>query len=127
MWLIRQFRLIVFGVKVFWKHHLICFYIVGWLGNHFIMPLNLFVHVECWLGLVNTKKLRKGFWIVWHATIWMLWKARNDLIFKGISKHEDEVVDDIKVLSWQWFLNRTESPSCLYYEWCWDPAECLRR
>lgn len=48
-------------------------------------------------------------------------------MFKYIAKDVDEVVDEIKVLSWTWNLHRLKTAPCLFYEWCWDPGDCLRR
>jgi hypothetical protein len=35
------------------------------------------------------------------------------------------IVDEVKVLSWKWSLARLKVPSCMYYEWSWDPGDCL--
>jgi len=32
-----------------------------------------------------------------------------------------------KVLSWRWSLSRLDIPSRLFFEWCWDPIDCLLR
>jgi len=69
--------------------------VMAWLGIHFVTPPNLFMHLDCWLGSVRRKKLHKGFWIVWHAIIWTMWKARNDIIFNHGTKELQEVVEDI--------------------------------
>jgi len=57
----------------------------------------------------------------------MIWKERNARIFKNQYKDHGEVVDDIKGLSWCWSLSRLRIASCLFYEWCWNPKECLNR
>jgi hypothetical protein len=31
------------------------------------------------------------------------------------------------VLSWKWSLSRLKLAPCLYYEWCWNPGDCLLR
>jgi len=59
----------------------------------------MFVHFDCWSGEVILKRLKKGFWLIWHASIWMIWKERNARIFKNQFKNYDEIVDDIKALS----------------------------
>lgn len=40
-----------------------------WLQFNYIIPNNLSVHFECWSKVVPSKKLRHGFWIIWHATL----------------------------------------------------------
>lgn len=58
--------------------------------------------------------------MIWHATIWALWKARNDFEVVGI-------VEEVKVHSWRWVLSSKHNPSCLFFEWCWNPQLCLAR
>lgn len=101
--------------------------IMLWLEVLFLIPPNFFVHWECWSVGERNKKVTKGLWLIWHTTMWTLWKARNDKIFKGISRVVDDIVEEIKVLSWRWMLNRTNNPPCLFYEWCWNPRYCLAR
>jgi len=55
------------------------------------------------------------------------WRTRNDRIFNNAWCEAEELVEDIKVLSWRWFLNRTCAAVCLFYERHWNPKECLLR
>ena len=91
--------------------------VLNWLYINFIIPHNSFVHFECWSGEAPSNQLNRGFWLIRHATIQMIWKERIDRIFKNQFKNYDEVVDDIKALSWCWALSRLRIASCLFYEW----------
>jgi hypothetical protein len=71
--------------------------------------------------------LRNCFSLIWHATIWAIWRSRNNIIFSNGVAGPDEVVEEIKLLSWRWGLSRHKISICLFYEWCWDPGLCLRR
>jgi len=51
---------------------------MGWPGINLIIPSNLFVLLERWSGERRNKKVLRGFWLIWCATIWVLWKTRND-------------------------------------------------
>lgn len=55
--------------------------VASWLDFSFITPPNLFVHFLCWSDEALILKVRGGFWLIWHVTIWVLWKAGNDRIF----------------------------------------------
>jgi hypothetical protein len=57
----------------------------------------------------------------------MICKARNNKIFNTKEMEVLELVKDIKVLSWRWYLTRLKSPTFLFYEWCWNPMVCLVR
>jgi len=116
-------HLFLYCVWTFHVWSLVC----GWLEINSITPQTLFQHFECWNGVIGRKRLRKGFWLVWHASLWVIWKARNDRIFNNLIKEPSEIAEEIKVLSWRWFLSRVKSPPCLFYEWCWNPNDCLMR
>lgn len=74
---------------------------MNWLQFHLITPPSLFIHLFGW----STKKRKRGAWLIWHAVIWVIWKMRNDKIFKNIVKEVDEMVEQIKVVSWNWRMN----------------------
>jgi hypothetical protein len=101
--------------------------IFRWLGLVFVMPANVAMFYECFLGAAGSKKRRIGFSLIWHATVWMLWKSRNKIIFSNGVKDPEELVDLVKISSWKWGISRHKLPVCLFYEWCWDPGLCLRR
>jgi hypothetical protein len=77
-------------------------------------------------GEVN-KTVIKGLGLIWLATIWVLWKVRNDKIFKGANFAVGDIVEEVKVISWRWTLSRIFIPTCLFFEWCWNPQVCLAR
>ncbi|MCH93908.1 pantothenate synthetase, partial [Trifolium medium] len=101
--------------------------IFRWLGVVIIMPPNLFMLLENFMGAAPSNKIGKGFSLIWHTTVWRIWRSRNELCFANGVKDLEKVVDDIKLLSWRWGLSRRKIPICLFYEWCWDPGICLRR
>lgn len=98
-----------------------------WLNVNFVMPPNLFIHWECWSGGNMNKKVQKGLCMIWEAGIWVLSKARNDRIFINVIVTWEEIVEEVKVMTWRWMLSRTTTPTCMFYEWSWSPRDCLAR
>lgn len=101
--------------------------VMRWLDCFFLSPPNLFVHWECLSGRERNKKVSKGLRLIWHTAIWVLWLARKNEIFKGINCEVEKIVEEIKVMSWRWMLNRTHNSACMFYEWCWHLKYCLER
>lgn len=58
---------------------------------------------------------------------WVLWKTQNDKIFKGVNHAMDDIMEEVKVLSWRWTCSRMHIPTCLIFEWRWNPQFCLAR
>jgi hypothetical protein len=63
--------------------------------------------------------------LVWHTTLWLIWRLRNDVIFNNSAKVAAECVEEIKVRSWKWSAEKLKITPCLYYEWVWDPDICF--
>lgn len=53
------------------------------LDFNYIIPPTLFHHWERWSGEARNKRIQNGHRFIWHATIWSIWKARYDKIFKN--------------------------------------------
>jgi hypothetical protein len=83
--------------------------------------------IEVLRGSARNEKIRNGFLMIWHATLWSLWKARNSSIFAGGSFISKVIVDEIKVSSWKWSLARPKMSLCMFYEWTRDLGDCLLR
>jgi len=43
----------------------------------------------------GNKNRSRGLWLIWLTTIWILWRVRNDKIFKGSTQEVDEVVEAV--------------------------------
>jgi len=98
-----------------------------WLGGYLLIPPNLFIHSACWCVVEKKKKIMKGFYVIWLTTIRVMWKARNNKVFNSLTCGVEKIVEEIKVLSWRWSLSRLHILSCLFYEWTWNPKDCLLR
>lgn len=122
----RMLLSVVPSVRRWMNSQFISFFIVsvwqgvmGWWDKfHLILP-NLFVLWECWCGGERNKRIRKSLRVIW--------KARNDNSFNNRNFVVDEMVEDVKVLTWRWSSDRISMPPCMFYEWCWNPRECLTR
>jgi hypothetical protein len=85
--------------------------VMCWLNFHFAIPQNLFSHFECWYYEATSLKIRWGFCLIWLATIWVIWKRRNEVIFNNGVVEMEELVENIKVLAWYWSVSKMEIAS----------------
>lgn len=91
------------------------------MEGYFPVAWNCYCY-DCFIGAAGPKKVRSGFTLIWHVTVWSIWSSRNNAIFSNGVIDLEEVIDAIKLLSWRWGLSRHKIPICLFYEWCWDPG-----
>ncbi|MCH90920.1 F-box family protein [Trifolium medium] len=95
-----------------------------WLDIPFSLPHNLFSILN---HLIQTggKKLRKGLCMIWNATVWSLWRRWNSVMFDNGRRDTADVLDEIKVLTWKWWLSQSEVAHSLLYEWRVQPKLCV--
>jgi hypothetical protein len=95
------------------------------LGVYVIMPASLPSLFDYFTGFARSKKAWKGYMLVWHTVLWLIWRSRNGVIFSNKVTTAAECAEEIKVLSWKWSAHRLKTAPCLFYEWVWDPGDCF--
>jgi hypothetical protein len=95
--------------------------VMCWLQFNFLIPHNLFAHFECWYYEATSRRIRRGFCLIWLASIWVIWKRMNEVIFNNGVVEIEDLVENIKVLAWYWSICKLKIATCLYYKWCWNP------
>jgi hypothetical protein len=98
-----------------------------WMGLQSVQPGSLQISFDSFGFPFNCRKRRQGLYMIWQATCWLIWRARNSKIFEGKDPIVSEVVDAIKRTSLQWLLAKRSRSVCLAYEWIKFPLECLAR
>jgi hypothetical protein len=88
-----------------------------WLGVSIVIPPSISSLFELVKGPARNGKIRRGFLLIWHASLWYIWKARNSAIFASGILSPRVIVEEIKKLSWKWSLARIKMVPCLFYEW----------
>jgi hypothetical protein len=59
--------------------------------------------------------------------MWVIWSTRNDVIFNNGVVYRDEVTDQIKMLSWKWYIGRVAKGPFLLYERRWRPMDVVKK
>jgi hypothetical protein len=98
--------------------HRVWYEVFKWLGVVIVMPPSIMSLFASFSDEAKNKRIRRGF---------RFWRARNNVIFNNINKEPLEIVEDIKVLSCRWSVDCLKISPCLFYEWIWDPGDCMGR
>jgi hypothetical protein len=75
--------------------------IFKWLGVEIVIPPSLITLFEVLKESARNAKIRSGFVLIWHASLWSIWRARNSFMFVDGFHPPLEIVENIKVLSWK--------------------------
>ncbi|CAK8542939.1 unnamed protein product [Lathyrus sativus] len=83
-------------------------------------------HVKVWklrlLGRCKEDKINS----IWFISCWSVWRDRNNTFFRNETIDVEDIVIDIKVISWNWLiLGRQESNHCSLYEWFKFPFDFM--
>lgn len=53
--------------------------------------------------------------------VWLIWKGRNEVIFRNDVLSGDKIVENVKVRSWSWLYVKDLSSFCFsFYDWSTD-------
>ncbi|XP_021995772.1 uncharacterized protein LOC110892949 [Helianthus annuus] len=80
-------------------------------------------------GLAGSQGWKKTVNLACQATIWNLWKARNEREFRGIARSGNNIVEDIKADTFLWLKSRSKFKE-LVWERRWkeqDPVDCMEQ
>lgn len=77
-------------------------------------------------GLIMNDEDRKRRYVIWCATMWVLWLARNQVVFHGILKETEGLLMHIKAVSWSWIIcPKGEYAGYSFSDWKVDPMGCI--
>ncbi|KAF1893871.1 hypothetical protein Lal_00002411 [Lupinus albus] len=102
-------------------------------GVHFLnesasllaLPLVPIHHFSSFLGLAKNRKCWKLWNVIWLATIWALWLARNDIVFNNAQPSIHKILNSSKVNSWLWVKAQHGKDNILFTDWNTNSLACL--
>ena len=62
---------------------------------------------------------------IWFATIWVIWKERNNRIFQNTVTAPSELIDKIKLHSFLWLKSKQVGFAYSYLDWWKTPLLCM--
>ncbi|XP_058733030.1 uncharacterized protein LOC131604618 [Vicia villosa] len=91
------------------------------MGQH-VGVNNLLRFEQALKGKIKTKKIC----LIWLATTWAIWNARNKLIFQEEGIVLDDVIWNIKTVAWIWHAIGNRGSRCtILYNWLHSPLDFL--
>ncbi|XP_019451803.1 PREDICTED: uncharacterized protein LOC109353899 [Lupinus angustifolius] len=72
----------------------------NWLNIHIALPLQPIHHFTNHMGMVPHRRCLNYWNILWLATIWAIWRSRNDFIFNSVHPSVEKIFEAARVTSW---------------------------
>ena len=116
----------VWQVAVWSNRLIICSYIVIFLGLSGILFIDGWAFL--WSSLYQfsysggiAKVRRSILQVIWFATVWEIWKERNNILSKDKECSIIQVVDKIKSLAFMWLKAKFSTLPFNYHGWWLSP------
>ena len=103
-----------------WNH------ILQWLGVVTVLPNDITGHFNQFQHFGGVTKSRQSILqVIWLATVWEIWKDRNNKNFKATDSSILQVVDRIKLLTFKWLKVKFTTLPFNYHGWWLSPFNLL--
>jgi len=103
-----------------WNH------ILQWLGVVTVLPNDITGHFNQFQHLGSVTKSRQSILqVIWLATVWEIWKDRNNKNFNATDSSILQVEDRIKLLTFKWLKVKFTTLPFNYYGWWLSPFTLL--
>jgi len=97
----------------------------SWLCVYSADPDNIVDHFYQFGTLSGYGKSRCALMhLIWFATVWVLWKEMNDMIFNGKERSHYQLFEAIKLISFWWFKAKFAVFPYCFHNWCQAPFLC---
>lgn len=100
--------------------------LLRWLGISFVGsnrvcdPFLQFSHIA---GLLRS--IHSYMKLLWLACVWVVWKERNNWVFKHKALELHQITDRVKLLSFQWLKASLITFAYNYTDWWRHPLSCM--
>ena len=65
------------------------------------------------------------FQVIWFATIWAIWKERNNRVFRNMVSTPYSLLEKVKVNSFLWLKSNQVAFNYSYHDWWNHPILCM--
>lgn len=100
--------------------------ILRWLSLSSVFHNSIVLHFHQFAGLLRCGRVSKDRpSVIWFVCIWVLWRMRNEKVFRRIEGGALSFIEDIQLIAWKWIKSKAHGFNYAFYQWVINPKECL--
>jgi len=100
--------------------------ILHWLGISFACPVLIRDQYTQFTHLAGMPRASYSYLkVIWHASIWAIWKDRNNCIFKNTIINPNSILDKVKQTSFLWLSSNFVPLTFGFHDWWRHPLLCI--
>ena len=97
-----------------------------WLGISLMMPSDLRHHYYHFTNMAGPPRVTHLFLrIIWFASVWVLWKERNNRVFQYAVYSSTGMLEKVKLYSFLWLKVKYATFNYSYHDWWKHPIHCM--
>jgi len=97
-----------------------------WLGISTASPRELRQHLTQFINMPGLHRSSHMFFrIIWFASVWILWKERNDCVFNNTVSTPFTLIEKVKMTYFLWLKSKQAPFTYSYHDWWKQPLLCM--
>jgi len=100
--------------------------VLHWLGISSVLHGELRHYLEQFTHMAGLPRFTYFYLrIIWFASVWVLWKERNNRAFNNEALGSEVLLEKVKLLSFLWVKSKQTTFSYSFYDWWKHPLYCM--
>jgi len=92
--------------------------IYKWVGISFISLDSVVDHFRQFGRLAGfPRHVHSYLQVIWHTTVWVIWKERKNMIFKNKAQDSFKLLGDVKFMPFSWLKAKLLTSAFNYNDW----------
>ena len=101
-------------------------FVLQWLGISFVATDRVHGHFHQFSHIAGLPWFTHSFMtLLWLASVWKIWKERNNWVFNQKALDLHQITDTIKHVSYQWLKASMNTFAFNYTDWLRQPLSCM--
>jgi len=105
--------------------NLVWLHVQNWICVFTVSPCHMREHYTQFTSMAGMpRRSHYVFKVIWFVCVWMIWKDRNNRVFKNTGSNPLVLIEKIKLTSYLWLKANWPTFTLCYHDWWQHPLHC---